>query len=164
MDRIDTVRLAAFPSINSDTSALPERMDIVFIENFTAQTVIGIDSSELHVAQPVRMNLAIGVPAIRACTTDRIEDTVNYAAVRNALLVLFASHRVRLLEALAETIAKLLIADFGAHWVRVSLAKPAKFDDVAAVGVQIERRRGDLSADGAGLVSYASLGEGLVPN
>lgn len=164
MDRIDTVRLAAFPSIGSDASALSERMDIVFIENFTGETVIGIDSSELHVPQPVRVNLAIGVPVIRACTTDRIEDTVNYAAVREALLALFASHRVRLLEALAETIAQLLIADFGAHWVRVSLAKPAKFDDVAAVGVQIERRRGDLPAEGAGLVSYASLGKGLVPN
>ena len=48
---------------------------------------------------------------------------------------------MRLLEALAETIAQLLIAEFGAHWVRVSLAKPAKFADLAAVGVQIERRR-----------------------
>ncbi|QQC67668.1 dihydroneopterin aldolase [Paraburkholderia ginsengisoli] len=163
MDRIDTVRLAAFPDI-ADAGALPERMDIVFIENFTGQTVIGIDSSELHVPQPVRMNLAIGVPAIRACTTDRIEDTINYAAVRDALLDLFASHRVRLLEALAENIAQLLIADFGAHWVRVSLAKPAKFDDVAAVGVQIERRRSDPPTNGVGVVSYASLGEGLIPN
>ncbi|MFL9961858.1 dihydroneopterin aldolase [Paraburkholderia sediminicola] len=164
MDRLDTVRLTAFPSIGSDASALPERMDIVFIENFIGQTVIGIDRSEQHVPQPVRMNLAIGVPAIRACSTDRIEDTVNYAAVRGALLALFESHRVRLLEALAEHIAQLLIADFGAHWVRVSLAKPAKFDDVAAVGVQIERRRSDPPAEGAGLVGYASLGRGLVPN
>jgi dihydroneopterin aldolase len=172
MDRIDTVRLAAFPDIGSsasadvstDVSTLPARMDIVFIENFVGQTVIGIDSSEQHIPQPVRMNLAIGVPAIRACTTDRIEDTINYAAVRSALLDLFASHRVRLLEALAETIAQLLIADFGAHWVRVSLAKPAKFDDVAAVGVQIERRRSERPANRVGVVSYASLGEGLVPN
>jgi dihydroneopterin aldolase len=168
MDRIDTVRLAAFSSAFStpgvNAGALPERMDIVFIENFTAQTVIGIDTSELHLPQPVRVNLAIGVPAIRACTTDRIEDTVNYAAVRSALLELFASHRVQLLEALAETIAQLLISDFGAHWVRVSLAKPAKFDDVTAVGVQIERRRGDVRADGLGVAGYASLGNGLVPN
>jgi dihydroneopterin aldolase len=145
MDRIDTVRLAAFSNLGatagSHAGALPERLDIVFI-----------------------VNLAIGVPAIRACTTDRIEDTVNYAAVREALLALFASHRVRLLEALAETIAQLLIADFGAHWVRVSLAKPAKFADLAAVGVQIERRRGDGSAAGVGVARYASLGEGLVPN
>jgi 7,8-dihydroneopterin aldolase/epimerase/oxygenase len=171
MDRIDTVRLAAFASLGAtagstpgaQASGLPERLDIVFIENFVGQTVIGIDSSEQHVAQPVRVNLAIGVPAIRACTTDRIEDTVNYAAVREALLALFASHRVRLLEALAETIAQLLIADFGAHWVRVSLAKPAKFADLAAVGVQIERRRGDAPAPRVGIARYASLGEGLVP-
>ncbi|WP_233836340.1 dihydroneopterin aldolase [Paraburkholderia sp. ZP32-5] len=172
MDRIDAVRLAAFSRFGAETSTVPERMDIVFIENFIGQTVIGIDSSELHVPQPVRVDLAIGVPAIRACTTDRIEDTVNYAAVRQALLALFESHHVRLLEALAETIARLLINDFGAHWVRVCLAKPAKFDDVAAVGVQIERRRGDLPAQAAGVTSgaasgvacYASLGEGLVPN
>lgn len=175
MDRLDTVRLSAFSSAfahdlspafageSTAACALPERMDIVFIENFIGQTIIGIDSGELHVAQPVRVNLAIGVPAIRACATDRIEDTVNYAAVRDALLALFETHRVRLLEALAETIAQLLIADFGAHWVRVSLAKPAKFDDVAAVGVQIERRRGDASATGAGVAGYASLGAGLVP-
>ncbi|KXU83068.1 dihydroneopterin aldolase [Paraburkholderia monticola] len=168
MDRIDTVRLAAFSSFGanpgSQADALPERLDIVFIENFVGRTVIGIDSSEQHVAQPVRVNLAIGVPAIRACTTDRIEDTVNYAAVREALVALFASHHVRLLEALAETIAQLLIAEFGAHWVRVSLAKPAKFADLAAVGVQIERRRGDGPATSAGVARYASLGEGLVPN
>ncbi|NML30454.1 dihydroneopterin aldolase [Paraburkholderia antibiotica] len=164
MDRIDTVRLAAFSNLDADVGASPVRLDLVFIENFVGQTIIGIDSSELHVPQPVRVNLTIGVPAIRACTTDRIEDTVNYAAVRGALLDLFASHRVRLLEALAETIAQLLIADFGAHWVRVSLAKPAKFDDLAAVGVQIERRRGDGSAAAVGLARYASLGEGLVPN
>ncbi|SDR47744.1 dihydroneopterin aldolase [Paraburkholderia fungorum] len=164
MDRIDTVRLAAFSRSHADPGALPGCMDIVFIENFTGQTIIGIDASELDVPQPVRLNLAIGVPSIRACTTDQIADTINYAAVREAVLALFATHRVQLLEALAETVARLLIDDFGAHWVRVSLAKPAKFDDVDAVGVQIERRRDDLGASHTGVVSYASLGKGLVPN
>ncbi|WP_027798147.1 dihydroneopterin aldolase [Paraburkholderia dilworthii] len=182
MDRIDTVRLASFCAADAGTSrasaawgapadtpsagTLPGRMDIVFIENFIGQTIIGIDSSELHVPQSVRMNLAIGVPAIRACTTDRIEDTINYAAVRSALHALLDSHDVRLLEALAEAVARLLINDFGAHWVRVALAKPAKFDDVAAVGVQIERQRSDMPQpvnEPTGLAGYASLGEGLIP-
>lgn len=174
MDRIDAVRLASFsaagapdataPSASPSTGTLSGRMDIVFIENFIGQTIIGIDSSEQHVLQPVRMDLAIGVPAIRACTTDRIEDTINYAAVRGALHALLASHGVRLLEALAEAVARLLINDFGAHWVRVTLAKPAKFDDVAAVGVQIERQRCDMRQAATGLVGYASLGAGLIPN
>ncbi|CAB3655075.1 dihydroneopterin aldolase [Paraburkholderia sp. SIMBA_055] len=183
MDRIDIARLASFPiaASTADTAAprasapwgAPSeappagRMDVVFIENFIGQTIIGIDSSELHVPQPVRMNLAIGVPALRACATDRIEDTINYAAVRAALHALLESHGVRLLEALAEAVARLLINDFGAHWVRVALAKPAKFDDVAAVGVQIERQRSDMPKPAAaqgGLADYASLGQGLIPN
>jgi 7,8-dihydroneopterin aldolase/epimerase/oxygenase len=178
MDRIDAVRFASFSAAGADagapgnvapsafrgTGTLPVRMDIVFIENFVGQTIIGIDSSELHVPQPVRMNLAIGVPGIRACSTDRIEDTINYAAVRSALHALFASHGVRLLEALAETVARMLITEFGAHWVRVSLAKPAKFDDVSAVGVQIERQRSDFPQAATGVAGYASLGAGFIPD
>lgn len=177
MDRIDAVRHAFFsPLAATDVAAqqgisavapapgAAERMDIIFIENFTGQTVIGIDHGELHDPQPVRMDLAIGMPVNRACTTDRIEDTINYASVRSALHALLATHRVQLLEALAEAVARLLIADFGAHWVRVALAKPAKFDDVAAVGVLIERRRGEGAAQRRAPASYAALGEGLVPH
>lgn len=117
-------------------------LDIVYIEGFVAQTVIGIDTNELHEPQPVQLDLAIGVPSLRACSTDQIGDTINYAAVRAELHTLLATHKVQLLEALAEQVAQLLIDRFGAHWVRVKLCKPAKFDDVAAVGVIIERRCG----------------------
>ncbi|MDE1179154.1 dihydroneopterin aldolase [Paraburkholderia sp.] len=141
----------------------PVPMDIVYIEGFTGRTVIGIDPSELHVPQIVKMSLAIGVPTIRACTSDRIDDTVNYAAVRDALHALLASHGTQLLEALAEKVAQLLIGQFGAHWVRVSLAKPAKFDDVESVGVLIERRRVRASPHTA-YATCAALGEGLIPN
>lgn len=152
--------VSALPFAFAAQEAAPAVMDIVFIENFRGQTIIGIDDDELHHPQPVTMNLAIGVPSLRACQTDRIQDTVNYAAVREALHALLGMHRVKLLEALAESVAQLLIAGFGAHWVRVQIAKPARFDDVDAVGVVIERRRETV---GMGLDGYASLGAGLVP-
>jgi 7,8-dihydroneopterin aldolase/epimerase/oxygenase len=136
-------------------------LDIVYIEGFTGTTVIGIDDDELHAPQPVRLDLAIGMPSIRACHTDRIGDTVNYAAVHGALHALLATHKVRLLEALAEQIAQLMIGTFGAHWVRVSLSKPAKFDDVSAVGVLIERRR---DAARGMWRAWGALGEGLIPD
>jgi dihydroneopterin aldolase len=151
-------RLAAGNAITDAPVRVP--LDIVYIEGFTGQTIIGIDAPELHAAQPVRLDLAIGVPS-RACQTDRIGDTVDYSAVRTALHSLLATHKVQLLEALAEQIAQLAIGSFGAHWVRVSLSKPAKFDDVSAVGVLIERRRSQTrSAWGA----CGSLGEGLIPD
>ncbi|AET92049.1 dihydroneopterin aldolase [Burkholderia sp. YI23] len=159
MGRFEPIREAVYVAPQPADGA----MDIVYIEGLTGQTVIGIDSSELHDPQPVRLDLAIGVPSLRACATDRIEDTVNYAAVREAVLSLFASHGLQLLEALAERIAQLVIADFGAHWVRVSLAKPAKFDDVDAVGVVIERRRRvEGLCGGGGSASLAWIGRGYV--
>ncbi|HTH61172.1 MAG TPA: dihydroneopterin aldolase [Paraburkholderia sp.] len=161
LSRTDGATASVLPFAFAAQETAPAVMDIVFIENLRGRTIIGIDADEQHTPQPVTMNLAIGVPSLRACETDRIEDTVNYAAVREALHALLAAHRVKLLEALAEQIAQLLIGRFGAHWVRVQIAKPARFDDVDGVGVVIERRR-DASLNGcAG--GYAALGAGLVP-
>lgn len=141
-------------------------MDVVFIEGFVSDTVIGIHTSELHTPQPVRVDLYAGLPRSGACDSDRIGDTIDYARVRERLLLLFAEHRVRLLEALAETIAEILVCEFGAHWVRVVLAKPKKFGDLDAVGVAIERRLGDFacpSSSQRGAPVLRLIGEGMVP-
>ena len=131
------------PAANPPVSGPPgaEPMDLIFIEGFEGETVIGINTDELTLPQPVRIDLVAGLPRSRACETDRITDTIDYSAVHGALTRLLASHKMQLLEALAEAIANLLIDTFGAHWVRVVLVKPRKFDNVAAVGVAIERRR-----------------------
>ncbi|MGT2474645.1 dihydroneopterin aldolase [Paraburkholderia terrae] len=114
-------------------------MDLIFIEGFEGETVIGIDPDELHDRQPVRIDLWAGVPHSHACDTDRIGDTIDYGKVHAALESLLGAHKMQLLEALAESVAQMLLVDFGAHWVRVSLAKPNKFANVKAVGVTIER-------------------------
>ena len=127
-----------------DADAQP--MDLIFIEGFTGQTVIGIHDSELHRPQTLRIDLTAGLPRSRACDTDRIADTIDYGQVRERLQRLLREHRLQLLEAFAETVADILVGEFGAHWVRVVVTKPRKFDDVEAVGVAIERRR-DTQAD-----------------
>lgn len=136
-------------------------MDLIFIEGFCGQTVIGIHDSELHHPQPLVIDVHAGVPRARACDTDRIADTIDYGVVRERLVQLLAEHRLQLLEAFAEAIATLLIDDFGASWVRVKVVKPHKFADVQAVGVQIERHRAPPAGHGATVLNF--LGSGLVP-
>jgi dihydroneopterin aldolase len=116
-------------------------LDLIFIEGFTGETVIGIHHDELHESQTLRIDLTVGVPRNRACETDQIGDTIDYSKVREMLLELLQRHHFRLLEAFAEHIALQLIDHFGAHWVRVRVVKPQKFPDVEAVGVCIERSR-----------------------
>ena len=140
-------------------------LDIIFIEGFVGHTVIGIYSSEQHQTQPLLIDLQAGVPRVRACDTDRIADTIDYAEVRERLLRLMAEHRFKLLEAFAEAIADILIDEFGAHWVRVKVAKPRKVEDVAAMGVLIERERRPVAAgmQAGGAQVLQLIGAGMVP-
>jgi dihydroneopterin aldolase len=139
-------------------------MDIIFIEGFTGETVIGIHDNELHRPQPVVIDVHAGVPRAQACSTDRIGDTIDYSTVRERLRTLLREHRVQLLEAFAETIADLLINDFGAAWARVKVVKPRKFDDVEAVGVIIERVPGEtrLRTVAKGAAVLQLIGAGMV--
>ncbi len=115
-------------------------MDVIFIEGYTGQTVIGIHDTELHRPQTIVVDVHAGLPRAKACETDRIADTIDYGAVHERLAALYRDHQLTLLESFAEAIAHMLIVDFGAAWVRVKAVKPKKFPDVEAVGVVIERR------------------------
>lgn len=132
---------APMPGHASAQAQENQALDIIFIDGFVGETVIGIHHDELHDPQPLRIDLAAGLPRSRACDTDQIADTIDYSEVRAALLEMLAGHAYRLLEAFAEGVATLLLEHFGAHWVRVRVTKPGKFPDVDGVGVMIERRR-----------------------
>jgi dihydroneopterin aldolase len=151
------------PAPESD-AATP--FDLVFIEGFAGETVIGIDHGELHAPQPLVIDVYAGVPRARACDTDRIADTINYAEVHARLRHLLAEHRLQLLEAFAEAVADILLDEFAASWVRVRVVKPRKFDNVQSVGVQIERRAGAPAAVAAsqrGAAVLHLIGSGMVP-
>ncbi len=149
------------------TSAAAETLDLIFIDGLVAQTVIGIHDNELHQTQPVRIDVCAGVPRPRACDSDDIADTIDYSLLHARLHRLLADHTIRLLEAFAEEIARITLDEFGAHWVRVRLVKPRKFDDVDAVGVMIERRRRVVPTSdtgvGRGPAMLRLIGAGMVP-
>jgi len=161
----DTPTMSALPSYDRAAEVrAPEPLDLVFIEGFVGETVIGIHESELHRPQPLVIDLCVGLPRARACDTDRIADTIDYAQMRRRLHRLLAEHNVQLLEALAEQVAQIALYEFHAHWVRVRLAKPRKFEDLAAVGVQIERRRLATAEPACRATTTLRLiGAGMVP-
>lgn len=143
------------------SSTASDAFDVIFIEGLRGHSVIGIHGAELHTPQPLVIDLHAGLPRARACATDRIDDTIDYAVVRERLHGLLADHGVQLLEALAERIATILLDEFGAAWVRVRVVKPRKFDDLDAVGVLIERRAEPAPPRGAAVLRL--IGSGMVP-
>jgi dihydroneopterin aldolase len=169
---------SALPAMSTEPSAAPnhgaaaEPLDLVFIEGFTGQTVIGIHDNELHTPQPLVIDVVAGLHRVAACDTDEIADTLDYSVLRQRLRQLLAQHRLKLLEAFAEAIADIVLGEFGAAWVRVKVVKPRKFDDALAMGVQIERRARPASAALApatpgpatpGATVLRLIGAGMVP-
>jgi 7,8-dihydroneopterin aldolase/epimerase/oxygenase len=114
-------------------------MDIIFISELRIETRIGIYPQELQVAQTVQLDLEIGLRGSHAAQSDRIEDTIDYAAVVAAIKQLFAQQHFSLLEHAAESIAQLLINDFKAPWLRVTIAKLTPLAGVKRLGISIER-------------------------
>ena len=121
------------------TDPTSRRMDIIFIDDLRLSTLIGIYPRERSVAQTVEISLQIGTSTVGAGASDDIGDTIDYAVVVERLRSELASRHFKLLEKLAEYIASLLLDDFRAPWVRVSIAKIGVMRDVRRVGVIIER-------------------------
>jgi dihydroneopterin aldolase len=114
-------------------------MDIIFIEALRVETLIGIYPRERIVPQTVVIDLKIGHSTATAGASDDIHDTIDYAEVVRRLRSVMAEKHFLLLEKLAEFVATLLLEDFGAQWVQVSIAKLGMMPGVARVGVVIER-------------------------
>jgi dihydroneopterin aldolase len=116
-------------------------MDAILIRDLRVEALIGIHKRERHVAQTVSIDLDIGLPGAAVFETDKVADTIDYEQVALKVKALAAAEHYRLVETLAERIARLLIDEFGAPWVKVAAAKIAILPNAKLVGVTIERRR-----------------------
>ncbi len=114
-------------------------MDIIFLRELKVETLIGVYEWEKRVPQTLQIDLEIALPDSRACETDDINDALNYADIVRHIQSALASRHFNLLEALAEHIAQIIIKDFKAPWVKVSVAKLQAIRNCKMVGISIER-------------------------
>lgn len=114
-------------------------MDIIFIDDFRLEILVGIYEWEKRVPQAVRFNLEIGIPDRRSPHSNAIDDTIDYAKVVSRIEHSLREHHFSLLEALAEHVAGLIVEEFKSPWAKVSVAKLAPLRNVKSLGVTIER-------------------------
>ena len=116
-------------------------MDAIVIRDLRVEALIGIHKRERHVVQTLSIDLEIGIPGTAVFASDKVVDTIDYEQVTLRIKALAASGHFRLVETFAERVASLVIADFGAPWVKVSAAKIGILPNAKFVGVSIERRK-----------------------
>ncbi len=113
-------------------------MDRIFIDELRVEAWVGIYPRERAARQTIEINLEFGVPDA-AALHDEIADTIDYAEVITRIRNELAERHFNLLETLGEYVVAVLCDDFGAPWVKISIAKMGVMKGVKRVGVAIER-------------------------
>ncbi len=114
-------------------------MDIIVISELKIETLIGIYAWEKTVPQTIQLDLEVGLRGEHAAKSGRIGDTIDYSQVVGRIEQLFKEQHFLLLEKAGEAIADMIVHDFKAPWVRISIAKLAPLRNVRKLGIVIER-------------------------
>ena len=114
-------------------------MDAIVIRDLRVEALIGIHRRERHVTQTLSIDLEIGLPGTAVFASDKVADTIDYEQVALRIRALAAAQHYRLVETFADHVATLLTGEFGAPWVKLSVAKIGILPNAKFVGVTLER-------------------------
>ncbi len=119
--------------------------DKIIIRDLELRGIIGINDWERVHRQDILINLELEVDTRAAARSDDIDDSLNYRTLTKAIAALVEGSSFKLIEALAEAIARLCLEDFGGRSARVRVEKPGALRWARSVGVEIVRVAGDAS-------------------
>ena len=114
-------------------------MDIVFIEQLSVITTIGVYDWEQTIEQKLVFDIEMGWDNRKSAKSDDVNDCLSYADISETVINHVEGQRFALVERVAEEVAELLLKKFNSPWVRIKLSTPGAVARAANVGVIIER-------------------------
>jgi FolB domain-containing protein len=118
-------------------------MDRILISDLAARCIIGVNEEERREKQDVLINVSLYADLATACKSDRFEDTVDYRSIKKSILSMAESSHYYLVEALAESVARICLSDPKVVEVTVRVEKPSALRFARTVEVEITRSRED---------------------
>lgn len=113
--------------------------DTIFIEGLRVDATVGAHNWEQRVNRTLVIDLELAGDVARAAANDRLAETIDYKSVAETVSSLCAQSRHRLIETMAEQLARELTKKFGLRWLRITVRKPGAVGNAESVGVRIER-------------------------
>ena len=114
-------------------------MDKITIRDLALRCIIGVYPEERTTRQDVVVNVIMETDLRKAGQSDDLNDTVDYKAVKLAILDLVEKSEYQLIESLAERIAEICLAAKGVERTTVSIDKPDALRFTRSVAVEITR-------------------------
>jgi dihydroneopterin aldolase len=111
------------------------------ISGLSLFTHVGVTAAEREVGQRLLLDLRLEVGECDATVTDRVEDTVDYGVVCDAVNLVAQQRSYKTLERLCAAIADRLLAnyDVGSVWVKAAKPEPPLPFNVSEVSVELWR-------------------------
>jgi len=115
-------------------------VDKVFIKNLEIEAIIGIYDFERTTPQKVVFDMEMSWNNQKAAKSENIDDALNYKTLSDHLKAYVGKSEFKLIETLAEEVAKIVLEDYGVEWLSLTLHKPDALDGATDVGVKIIRQ------------------------
>jgi D-erythro-7,8-dihydroneopterin triphosphate epimerase len=116
-------------------------MDKIFIRDLALRCIIGIYPEERREKQDVVINVVMHADLSKAGRSDDLADTVDYKAIKKAILKLVDGSGFQLIESLAERIADIALSNDKVQQVVVTIDKPGALRFAKASAVEITRKK-----------------------
>jgi dihydroneopterin aldolase len=117
----------------------PDAVRQVLVRDLVMFCSIGVHAHEELAKQRIRLNLWLDVAEDGRPLDDKIENVVCYDEIISGIRRIVDEGHVRLIETLAERIARSCLGDPRVLRIRVQIEKLDVYTDVGSVGVAIER-------------------------
>ncbi len=114
-------------------------MDIIFIRGLKCETTLGVYDWERVSLRPVLLDLEIGATSPDAFEHDSTKGLMNYDGISKRLTEALKTLHYKTVERLAEHVAHVVLREFHAPWVKVTVGKPGAVRNAAMVGVTLTR-------------------------
>lgn len=116
-------------------------LDKLRIRDLRVRCRVGVTAEERRLPQDVVITVTMHVDLQKACRSDALRDTVDYKAVKKAVLAECEKKSFRLIERMAQRVAELALADSRVRRVTVVIQKQGALRFARCSEVEISREQ-----------------------
>ena len=118
-----------------------QTMDILRIRELRVRCRVGVTALERRRPQELLVTLTLHADLAKACRSDQFKDTVDYRAIKLAILAALEPKSFQLIERVAQRVADCALRDPRVVRVDVAVQKPGALRFAACSEVEISRER-----------------------
>ena len=118
-------------------------MDWITIHELAVRCIIGMNEDERREKQDLLITISLSADFTAAAQSDRLEDTIDYRALKKKIMALVEKSDYRLIESLAGAVAGQCLTEPKVTDVRVRIEMPSALRFARSVGIEITRNRND---------------------